>query len=682
MIRPRAQDVCARMLYAVFLAVLISCAPAWGQEIDADRSAAAPQASPSPQASPTPETDLITKKIAVDGGAELVTIFARRNTDKADPGRKEVPLVSVLRDTLGDDDPENDRVRYVWTLTHPKPSLDQKMMASIPFLYTRTADKDSAGSHPPPPVIDLGASYKGQFEKIAKFGINTFFLRTIRWGIRAPIRQYQTNRGNYRDASLATASTVLEYYDRTGRSGDGLSQREVSDIQARSSVAGAIFGWHLPADKLETADLKQIEHERDIRSHNWELLRQYADRQGLYFEPLTMPDGTQRMAILWTAEEDVKENRGRKFEKRFLNISNPWRDRRLENWKGYSEMRWYGPDRSRVDEAAPGAVSRRMIPLAVYGLDHPKIPILLIDFRNKANPKFREMSGRFINDMIGFGRSFIDLSWIPVVLGRRSLNFLTGRRGMDINQSSRVRSYAQLKVFLTLDNSLDPRLSRQMIDLIENSSINPLENGLDTQLVIAQQQYENLIAFAKRPDGLPALIARDRREELVGIKKSAGKRMWLSALHFISFGNYTYREKPGPDTISTLAQRRKLDFHERRIRELGLKTVMPEIDSNIEAIRESVDQIASSGGSVGGKTAEALSRIYSATRDAELRTMCLTALYNVESPASKSRLLAIYTSPNTSDEDKLRSAQYLKQALNEGKKIAARDARAIEAIGQ
>src|SRR4051794_1203089 len=55
------------------------------------------------------------ERTPVAGGAELLTIFGRldglpREKRQAD----EVPLVSVLRDTLGDDDPENDRLRYVW----------------------------------------------------------------------------------------------------------------------------------------------------------------------------------------------------------------------------------------------------------------------------------------------------------------------------------------------------------------------------------------------------------------------------------------------------------------------------------------------------------------------------------------------------------------------------------------
>ena len=68
---------------------------------------------------PTPETqkepDLRIETVPVAGGAEILTIFA-----KIPQSTKEVPMVSVLRDTLGDDKPENDQLRYLWMLTYTK----------------------------------------------------------------------------------------------------------------------------------------------------------------------------------------------------------------------------------------------------------------------------------------------------------------------------------------------------------------------------------------------------------------------------------------------------------------------------------------------------------------------------------------------------------------------------------
>src|SRR5438045_2869892 len=60
------------------------------------------------------------EKVPVAGGAEIITIFARyQQQDVAMQGPVvEMPLVSILRDTLGDESPENDRLRYVWKLSY------------------------------------------------------------------------------------------------------------------------------------------------------------------------------------------------------------------------------------------------------------------------------------------------------------------------------------------------------------------------------------------------------------------------------------------------------------------------------------------------------------------------------------------------------------------------------------
>src|SRR5688500_12173194 len=54
----------------------------------------------------------------VDGGAELITIHGRLDGVGTSETDNWVPLVTVLRDTLGDYSTENDRLRYVWPLTY------------------------------------------------------------------------------------------------------------------------------------------------------------------------------------------------------------------------------------------------------------------------------------------------------------------------------------------------------------------------------------------------------------------------------------------------------------------------------------------------------------------------------------------------------------------------------------
>jgi hypothetical protein len=62
----------------------------------------------------------------VADGAELVTIFGRLHNPASGSQDLDVPLVSVLRDSLGDSDPANDRLRKVWILTSTRPTPWQR----------------------------------------------------------------------------------------------------------------------------------------------------------------------------------------------------------------------------------------------------------------------------------------------------------------------------------------------------------------------------------------------------------------------------------------------------------------------------------------------------------------------------------------------------------------------------
>src|ERR1051326_9311273 len=75
------------------------------------------------------------EKIDVPGGAELITVEAKLSGLESDKNDDWVPLVSILRDNLGDQTPENDRLRYVWPLTYTRPTTKHGLAAAIPFFY-------------------------------------------------------------------------------------------------------------------------------------------------------------------------------------------------------------------------------------------------------------------------------------------------------------------------------------------------------------------------------------------------------------------------------------------------------------------------------------------------------------------------------------------------------------------
>src|SRR4029078_7249822 len=277
-------------------------------------------------------------------------------------------------------------------------------------------------------------------------------------------------------------------------------------------------GGLVHVSNLQSYYVKKTTQTRDERGHNWELLRQKAEAESLYFEPLTMPDGSATHALLWVAKRDLLSKQGSRYSGRFLNIASPWTDKRLLNWKGYVETRYFDFENQPVDSQTPGAEAVEMIPLGLYGLDNPKIPMLLVDFTDSYNPKKREMSRRVMNFVTCNGLSLSKFGNLPFFLGRTVFDFVTGRRGMDINQPSRLATYSQLKLLLALNTSMDPELRSELSGRLETVSLNPFENDMDAEANIALQQYDALMAFAKDPNGLAAKIERDRRAELVPLE--------------------------------------------------------------------------------------------------------------------------------------------------------------------
>src|SRR5262245_3441911 len=75
------------------------------------------------------------ERVEVPGGAELITVHAKLAGLESDNNDNWVPLVSILRDTLGDNDAENNRLRYVWPLTYTRPTIKQRLADAIPFFY-------------------------------------------------------------------------------------------------------------------------------------------------------------------------------------------------------------------------------------------------------------------------------------------------------------------------------------------------------------------------------------------------------------------------------------------------------------------------------------------------------------------------------------------------------------------
>src|SRR5436190_12264955 len=118
------------------------------------------------------------EKLSIAGGSELLTIFGRVDGLRH-KGSPEVPLVTVLRDTLGDDNPENDRLRYVWMLTYTQPTLLKRIAAAVPFLYGHIGNQTRAANRPPPPLIDLANADRQTWNNIFRLGLQDIVLDNL-----------------------------------------------------------------------------------------------------------------------------------------------------------------------------------------------------------------------------------------------------------------------------------------------------------------------------------------------------------------------------------------------------------------------------------------------------------------------------------------------------------------------
>jgi hypothetical protein len=514
----------------------------------------------------------------------------------------------VLRDTLGDQDPENDRLRYVWVLSSASPSLLNRAAGSLPFFYWRP-DFGKNADRQPVPVIDLGAASRGVWTSLAGQLTQVLALDPEGALIRSSTRSYRNNLEDHRRVHLLEALAVLSQMEDEPDVKAMLSEPEMVEMQTRLELAGRTMGGLVAADKLPVAYVKQRTHNEELRGHNWELLRQRAEANGLYFQPLGF-NGSATHALLWVATADLADH---KWDGQFLGIADPYRDPRLRKWTGYREVR----------------DGREMIPLGLYALEYPKVPLLLVDFRDTHAPKRREMIRHATTDTIVgiFGISQWG-NW-PYMAGAWTFNFVRERHGDANNRSARLKAYSEVREWLALDGALDPGLRADLRRRLEILGVNPMEESVFAEAQIAQRQYAALIKYAQDPHGLPARLERDRRAELRAYEHGVAARVGMQMATVATLGLYSPGKSEGrADDAKALYA--KLDEHRRIAKETSFlasvarSSPQTEIVWNMDEVRRAVDQLASTG--MPARSAQVIQQIMQRTTDEETRALCQRAL--------------------------------------------------------
>src|SRR5262245_55421422 len=298
-------------------------------------------------------TDLYLERLDTGAGAELLTLFSTRT------GFRE-PIISFLRDTLGDDDPRNDRVRYIWVLTYARPTFPQRIKAGVPFFY-RKSGKPAITDKPPKPILDYSATGRRAVTGVLGKLFQREFLDSNGIWSRATTRSYRGNAGEYRNArisqSLKAVTSDLESVF------PGLSARELDRVRGRLILTQSLFGDLTNEQHLSIANEQHELRNSAMRAANWEMLRQKAEENGLYFKSCVLGSQDASYVLLWVAREDLARPH-EPFDKQPLQITSPWNDERIADI-GYSET-WHLTEPSRrVDSDSIGSRQVEVIPLAL-----------------------------------------------------------------------------------------------------------------------------------------------------------------------------------------------------------------------------------------------------------------------------------------------------------------------------
>jgi hypothetical protein len=493
----------------------------------------------------------------IDNTAELMTLFC--HTCAWGKTNEDVPLISMLKDTLGDNDPENDRVTDVWLLSCTRLNLAQRLLSAVPFLYWRVrpgsrAAKDTA------PLLELTTSQSSVVSAAGMDLLQWTLLDSVATPVRAASRAYRGNATDYERLQLEEAIGYLRQAPVPAIA-PPLTQDELDIVIARLELRKHLLGGLAPERLAARVGAASGFDQERVRSRNWEILRQSAERTGLLFEPLTLADTTEEYGILWFPLGATPPASGVSLSAvwKLLNVKDPWQGERLRAWSGQIYTRTFDENGSFASPGSPGARSLQLVPLAVYGFYYPKLPLLLIDFQDQLRVRRRQTMQRATDELTG---SIIGIShftnWYYYV--SKSLhNFLMRRRGTALNRAARLDSYAHFRTALALDHSLDGNLRRAMqrsMDLLDD---NPLEARPAREVQAARSRYNMLQVDAKTDGRLATRIDKQRRAELATFGADRKAQQMYFLLHDVTFGLYTHRAQKEEGNLLLLDRNRRIE---------------------------------------------------------------------------------------------------------------------------
>jgi hypothetical protein len=577
---------------------------------------------------PSPSYRLEQQPLA--NGAELITVFGRLHNPASGSQDLDVPLVSVLRDSLGDSDPGNDRLRYVWILTSTRPTPWQRAASALSFGFFRAGSKNHS-NRVPSPALDLSAPARSVYGNLFGDSLQALELDPLGAAVRSTTRTYRGNSSDYTKLQVFQALTTLDNLERDPDSYSVLPEDQFREIYARLSLSTHAFGGLVRQQQLSKYYDKQTSQIQETRGHNWELLRQRAELNGLVFEPMALASGTPSEALLWIAQSDLAQS-ARHFDGQFLSIANPWTDQRLAHWSGYTEIRYFDSAHQPVPQGTPDAHAEQMIPLALYNLDYPRVPLLLADFRDGLKPKRREMISQGASSLVTGVLGVTRFGNPEFFAANIAWNFVRGRHGAAVNRSARLEAYSEARQFLSVDTSLDPALKLELERRLDHLALNPRENDVTHEANLAREQYAALLKYAQSDRGA-AKLERDRRKELEADTQSTGRRFVVSLGRIFTGGPSADPEKPDYALQAQLAAHRRTDYNVRFLDQLLESSASPDVVYDAAAISRSISAL-SSDGLANPKAQRLISEVCSRSTAGDLRLTCLRAMPDLKTATS------------------------------------------------
>jgi len=558
------------------------------------------------------------KTTPVGDSAQLLTLFCRACGVSKDT-EEDVPLISVLRDTLGDQSVENDRVTYLWLLTCAHPRMEQRILSAIPFFYWPISKgSKSVNKHDTVPFMDLSAPENPVMARVGQNLLQWTAFDHMMTPVRASTHAYGTNRQEDERLHIEEA---INYLHQAPVSNDStaLTQVQLDTVIGKLKLREILLGGLGTDNQAARVGMQSDFEQERIRSRNRELLRQWAEKTGLIFEPLNLNGSEAHFAILWFPQSESAEPENLPLQSiwKLLAIRNTWTDEGLKNWKGPVYERTFDKN-----------TSVSVVPLAVYSLDYPKQPLILMDFRHKLSRRRREVAQRSVNELItgvlGISHFADWYFYIALDLHR----FVVGRRGAALDEASRLDCYSDFRVNLALDRTIDPSLKKDMETRIRWLAVNPLESAPQREIQNAIARYKLLEKEADDGD-LMARVDHEHRFELSSFGESEKTKLAKSMLHVATLG--VYKQQAKSDDIFVLDHERRVTYQLSFLDSLIQAQTPPEISYDSERLQSSVRELSSLMPSIAEPAvrshAEAtLEHLKNLSKDDDLRTDCTTAL--------------------------------------------------------